>query len=188
MIEILKQPWHWIISGTIIGLTVPALLLIGNKRLGVSSFMRHVCAICFPRKVPLFQYDWKNELWNIFFVIGIFLGGFIANQFLSNPEPIKVAETTKLALAEYGITDYSKILPIELFNFENLFNLKGLFFFIVGGLLIGFGSRYASGCTSGHSIMGIANLQWPSLLATSFFMIGGIFCAKVILPMFFKLV
>lgn len=187
MIEILKQPWHWIISGTIIGLTVPTLLLIGNKRLGVSSFMRHICASCFPRKIPFFQYEWKKELWNIFFVIGIFLGGFIANQFLSNPEPIKVAEATKLALTEYGITDYSKILPIELFNFENLFNLKGLLFFVIGGLLIGFGSRYASGCTSGHSIMGIANLQWPSLLATCFFMIGGIFCAKVILPMFFKL-
>jgi uncharacterized membrane protein YedE/YeeE len=188
MIEFLRQPWHWLITGTIIGLIVPTLLLIGNKRLGVSSFMRHICAICFPRKITLFKYEWKKEMWNIFFVIGIFLGGLIANQFLSNPQPIQVAQTTKIALAEYGITDFSKILPIELFNFKNIFTIKGFFFFIIGGLFIGFGSRYASGCTSGHSIMGIANLQWPSVIATFFFMIGGILCAKVILPIFFKIV
>lgn len=188
MIEFVKQPWHWIVAGTIIGLIVPTLLLIGNKKLGVSSFMRHLCAICFPKKIPFFLYEWKKEVWNIFFVIGIFIGGFIATQFLSNPEPIQVAQATKEALEKYDIYDYSKILPVDLFNIENIFNLKGLFFFVIGGLMVGFGSRYAAGCTSGHSIMGVANLQWPSFVATCCFMVGGIFCANVILPLFFKMI
>ncbi|WP_136666707.1 YeeE/YedE family protein [Flavobacterium sp. H122] len=188
MIEIIKHPWHWAVAGTLIGLTVPALLLIGNKKLGVSSFMRHICAICFPKKIPFFLYEWKNEAWNLFFVAGIFLGGFIATQFLSNPEPIRVAEATKEALINYGITDFSSIMPIEIFSMENIFTLKGFFFFVVGGFMVGFGSRYASGCTSGHSIMGIANLQLPSLIATCCFMIGGIFSANVILPLLFKIV
>lgn len=188
MIEIIKQPWHWAIAGTMIGLTVPVLLLIGNKKLGISSFMRHCCAIWFPKKIPFFMYEWKKEMWNIFFVIGILLGGFIATQFLSNPEPIQVAQATKEALTNYGITDFSQIMPVQIFSLENIFTIKGLFFFIVGGFMVGFGSRYASGCTSGHSIMGIANLQWPSLVATCCFMIGGFFSANIILPLLFKIV
>jgi len=188
MIEIIKQPWHWLVAGTLIGLIVPALLLLGNKKLGISSSMRHICAICLPKKIPFFDYDWKSEIWNLFFVGGILLGGLLATQFLSNPSDIVVAEATKIALTEYGITDYSQIMPVQLFTFDNLFNLKGVMFFIIGGFMVGFGSRYASGCTSGHSIMGIANLQWPSLLATCCFMLGGFFSANVLLPLFFKLI
>lgn len=186
MIEIIKQPWHWLIAGTMIGLTVPILLLIGNKKLGISSSMRHLCAICIPRKIPFFTYDWKSEIWNLFFVGGILLGGVLATQFLSNPADIVVAEATKTSLAEYGITDYSQLMPVQLFSFENLFHLKGFVFFIFGGFMVGFGSRYASGCTSGHSIMGIANLQWPSVIATCFFMLGGFFSTNVLLPLLFK--
>ncbi|RXR16324.1 YeeE/YedE family protein [Flavobacterium amnicola] len=188
MIEIIKQPWHWLVAGTLIGLIVPLLLLIGNKKLGISSSLRHLCAICIPRKIPFFQYEWEKEIWSLFFVTGILLGGFVATQFLSDPNNIVVSEATKTTLAGYGITDFSQIMPVQLFTFDNLFNLKGLVFFVLGGFMVGFGSRYAAGCTSGHSIMGIANLQWPSLIATCCFMIGGFFSTNVLLPLFFKLI
>ncbi|MES2418114.1 MAG: YeeE/YedE thiosulfate transporter family protein [Bacteroidota bacterium] len=187
MLEIIKQPWHWAIAGALIGLTVPVLLLIDNKKFGISSTLRAICAMCVPAKIPFFNYQWKKEVWNLFFVLGILIGGFIATQFLSNPHAITIAESTKHSLAQFGITDFSKLMPVQIFDIENIFTLKGFFFFIVGGFLVGFGTRYAGGCTSGHSIMGIANLQIPSLIATCCFMIGGFFSANVLLPILFKL-
>ena len=186
MIELIKQPWHWAIAGIFIGLTVPTLLLIGNKKFGISSSLSHICAMCVPAKIPFFQYDWKKEVWNLYFVVGILVGGFIATQFLTNPNMIIVADSTKAALATFGITDYSKIMPVQIFSIENIFTLKGFFFFIVGGFLVGFGTRYAGGCTSGHSIMGLSNLQLPSLIATCCFMVGGFFSTNVLLPLVFK--
>lgn len=186
MLELIKQPWHWAVAGTLIGLIVPTLLLIGNKKLGVSSSMRHLCAICIPKNIPFFKYDWKKEIWNLFFVVGILLGGFIAAQFLTNPNEIVIADSTKEILAGYGITDFSQMMPTQIFSVENIFTLRGFFFFVVGGFLVGFGSRYAGGCTSGHSIMGLATFQLPSLIATCCFMIGGFFTANVILPIIFK--
>ena len=186
MLELIKQPWHWAVAGTLIGLIVPVLLLIGNKKLGVSSSMRHLCAICIPKNIPFFKYDWKKEIWNLFFVVGILLGGFIAAQFLTNPNEIVIAETTKDTLVQYGITDFSQMMPTQIFSVENIFTLRGFFFFVVGGFLVGFGSRYAGGCTSGHSIMGLATFPLPSLIATCCFMISGFFTANVILPIIFK--
>jgi uncharacterized protein len=187
LIELIKQPWHWAVAGTLIGLTVPTLLLLGNKKFGISSSLRHICAICLPAKIPFFKYEWKKETWNLIFVVGVLLGGFIASQFLTNPNEIVVAEATKNTLASYGITDYSELLPKQIFTLENMFTFKGLFFFVIGGFLVGFGTRYAGGCTSGHAIMGLSNLQWPSLVATCCFMVGGFFSANVILPFIFKL-
>lgn len=188
MFEFITQPWHWSVAGIMIGLTVPTLLLIGNKKLGISSSLRHVCASCMPANIPFFKYDWKKEIWNLLFVAGIFLGGFIATQFLSNPNDIVVAESTQATLANYGITDYSQLMPAQIFSVENIFTLKGLFFFVIGGFLVGFGTRYAGGCTSGHVIMGLSNLQVPSLIATVFFMLGGFLSANVILPLIFKII
>ncbi|WP_154858352.1 YeeE/YedE family protein [Cyclobacterium xiamenense] len=182
MIEWIKQPWPWYVAGPLIGLTVPVLLIIGNKSFGISSSLRHACAACIPAKIPFFQYDWKKENWNLVFVLGVFLGGGIASLFLSNPEAIVVAESTQQDLAQLGITDFRSLLPADIFSWSNLFTLKGLFFFVIGGFLVGFGTRYAGGCTSGHAIMGISNLQWPSMVATMFFMLGGFAMTHLILP------
>ena len=187
MIEILKQPWPWYISGPLIGLTVPLLLILGNKSFGISSSLRHVCAACVPANIPFFQYDWKKESWNLFFVTGILIGGFVVANFLANPNPVEINPKLAGELAGYGITDYNSLVPSQLFNWQNLFSLKGFVMMVGGGFLVGFGTRYAGGCTSGHAIMGLSTLQWPSLVATCCFMAGGFIMANFILPFILSL-
>jgi uncharacterized protein len=182
MYELITQPWPWYVAGPLIGLTVPALLILGNKSFGISSSMRHVCAACLPANISFFKYDWKKEIWNLAFVLGIFIGGIIAVTGLSNPNDIVVADALKTELAGYGITDYSALVPADVFSWEQLATLKGFIMVILGGFIVGFGTRYAGGCTSGHAIMGLSTLQWPSLVATCCFMIGGILSANFILP------
>lgn len=182
MLEIIRQPWPWYVAGPLIGLTVPALLLLGNKSFGISSSMRHVCAACVPANIKFFKYNWKSEIWNLVFVLGILVGGFISTQFLSNPNPIVINENLRAELSTYGIDQISESLPIQIFSWTSLLSLRGFIMMVFGGFMIGFGSRYAGGCTSGHAIMGLSNLQWPSLVATCCFMIGGFFMANVILP------
>ncbi len=154
MFDLIREPWPWYIAGVLIGLTVPALLLLGNKSFGVSSSLRHICAACLPAGIPFFQYNWRKEVWNLFFVAGIALGGFIATQWLNNPGPVHVAEPTVQALQNLGVTVDGNLMPVSIFSFSNLFTIEGLVFFVIGGFLIGFGTRYAGGCTSGHAIMG----------------------------------
>ncbi|OLY93509.1 hypothetical protein SAMN05444008_10887 [Cnuella takakiae] len=187
MIEWLRQPWPWYVAGPLIGLTVPALLLLGNKHFGISANLRHVCAACLPAKIPFFQYNWRREVWNFFFVGGIFTGAIIATLLLASPDPVVVHPNLANELAGYGITNYDNLLPNQLFNLESLLTLRGFIIMIVGGFLVGFGTRYAGGCTSGHAIMGISNLQWPSVVATCCFMAGGFFMANVVLPWVMRL-
>lgn len=187
MLDFLRQPWPWYVAGPLIGLTVPALLFLGNKSFGISSSLRHVCAACMPAKIPFFQYDWKKEIWNLFFVAGILIGGIIASQLLTNPEPIQVNAKLATELGGYGITNYNSIIPVDVFSWSELLTPRGIFMMIIGGFLVGFGTRYAGGCTSGHAIMGLSNLQWPSLVATCCFMAGGFLMANVILPIILKM-
>lgn len=183
MLDIIKEPWPWYVAGPLIGLTVPALLILGNKSFGISSSLRHICAACIPSNISFFRYDWKKEVWNLFFVFGIFLGGAIAARFLINPGEISVHPSLRTELAAYGITDYSNLVPVQLMNFASLLTFRGFFSMVIGGFLVGFGTRYAGGCTSGHAIMGLSNLQWPSLVATVCFMAGGFLMANIILPL-----
>lgn len=178
----LSQPWPWYVAGPLIGLTVPTLLIIGNKSFGISSSLRHICAACMPAKIPFFQYDWKKETWNLVFVLGILLGGVFASTFLANPMPVNMHPALVNELAQYQIYPTEKLLPESLFSWSALFTVKGFVMMVVGGFLVGFGTRYAGGCTSGHSIMGLSTLQWPSLVATICFMIGGFIMANLILP------
>ncbi|GHE34046.1 YeeE/YedE family protein [Sphingobacterium griseoflavum] len=187
MIALLKEPWPWYIAGPLIGLTVPILLLIGNKSFGISSSLRHICASCIPADIPFFKYDWKKEVWNLFFVLGIFLGGAIAVRLFPNEAPVTVNPKLMQELAGYGINDYSNLVPMDLMNWSSLFTVKGVILMVVGGFFVGFGTRYAGGCTSGHAIMGLSNLQWPSLIATISFMIGGFAMANLILPFILSL-
>jgi uncharacterized membrane protein YedE/YeeE len=184
--EFLQQPWHWSVAGILIGLTVPILYLIGNKPFGISSSFRHICAACLP-KTPFFDYDWKKESWNLFFVFGIFLGGVVGSTLLANPNPIKIATSTQQQLSALGVQQFSQLVPTDIFSFSGLLTIKGFILIVVGGFLVGFGTRYAGGCTSGHSITGISNFQLSSLIATICFMAGGFFVTWLVLPLIFKL-
>src|SRR6478672_773602 len=146
--EILRQSLPWYIAGPLIGLMVPTLLILGNKAFGVSSSLRHICAACMPAKIPFFSYDWKKETWNLFFVAGILIGGLIAGTLLFNPQPLQINPKLVAELSGYGITDTHSLLPKQIFNWQTLFTLKGLSLIVLGGFLVGFGTRYAGGCTS----------------------------------------
>ncbi|MCU7375706.1 YeeE/YedE family protein [Paucibacter sp. O1-1] len=159
-----------------IRLTVPALLILGNKSFGISSSLRHVCAICVPGDIPFFQYDWKKELWNMFFVLGIFFGGVVAATFLVNPEPMQL-EPYAAKRAQYvcGITDFSSLVPIDLVSWDKLLTLRGFMMMVGGGFLARVLVR-ATACADARAvmaIMGLSTLQWPSLVATVSFMAGG---------------
>jgi uncharacterized membrane protein YedE/YeeE len=187
MLDILKNPWPWYVAGPLIGLTVPVLLIIGNKAFGISSSLRHICAACFPANIPFFKYEWTKEVWNLFFVGGILIGGFLAASLLANPNPVQIHPDLASELSTYGITNFESMVPVDVFNWSALLTLKGFIIMVIGGFLIGFGTRYAGGCTSGHAIMGLSTLQWPSLIATCCFMVGGIIMANFILPVILSL-
>ena len=187
MLELIKQPWAWYVAGPLIGLTVPALLIIGNKTFGVSSSLRHICASCMPANIPFFKYNWKKEIWNLVFVLGILLGGVVAMSILANPNPVVVNPNLATELSTYGITNFNNLVPLDIMNWSSLFTLKGFFLMVVGGFLVGFGTRYAGGCTSGHAIMGISTLQIPSIIATTSFMVGGFIMANLFLPLILSL-
>lgn len=187
LIKFISQPWPWYVAGPLIGLTVPTLLLIGNKSFGISSSLRHICAACMPGDISFFKYDWRKEIWNLVFVLGVFFGGIIATNLLENPNEFVLSEATITDLRALGIQDFSGLMPADLFSVHVLFSLKGFIFFVLGGFMVGFGTRWAGGCTSGHAIMGLSTLQVPSLIATSCFMIGGFTMTYIIMPYIFKL-
>ncbi|HLZ17239.1 MAG TPA: YeeE/YedE thiosulfate transporter family protein [Cyclobacteriaceae bacterium] len=180
--DLLYRPWPWFVAGPIIGLTVPLLLWIGNKRLGISSTLRHICAACLPANVPLFNYDWKKEIWSLFFAGGLFIGGWIGGWIFANPNPVAISPSTVEYFSGFGITRQTGLMPSSIFDWDLLLSLKGFLVMVGGGFLVGFGTRYAQGCTSGHGILGLSALQWPSLVATASFFLGGISFAHLVLP------
>lgn len=183
MIEFISQPWPWYVSGPAIAL-VMGLLLLAGKTFGVSDTLRTTCAIGGAGKVnEFFDIDWKGQLWNIVFVLGAIIGGFIASTILQQPEAIALAPSTVDKLQEFGIQNPGEnFLPEKFFSWEGLMTLPGFILMVVGGFLIGFGARYAGGCTSGHAITGLSNLQIPSLIAVIGFFIGGLLMTYFILP------
>lgn len=189
LIELLRQPWPWYVAGPLIGLTVPLLLLLGNRAFGISSSLRHLCAAALPgRKPELFRYDWRRVGgWNLMFALGIVLGGLLAGTLLANPEPLAVAASTRADLEGLGVTVDGAYVPAGLFSLAGLLTVKGLLLMVGGGFLIGFGTRWAAGCTSGHAITGLANLQLPSLIAVIGFFAGGLAMTHLLLPLLLRL-
>ena len=183
MIEFLSQPWPWWVAGPLIGLIVPMLLKAGAE-FGLSENLRHVCAATLPR-AEFFRYDWKKKgLWNLTLALGVILGGFVAGTFLANPEPtVAISAATTADLQALGVTDFEGLVPSEYISWSGLATLPGFIMIVVGGFLVGFGARYAGGCTSGHAISGLANLQLPSLVAVIGFFVGGLAATWFILPL-----
>jgi uncharacterized membrane protein YedE/YeeE len=184
MVELLTEPWPWYIGGPLIGLVVPLLLYVGNKSFGVSSSFRHICAACLPVGISYFEYDWKKVGgWNLLFIAGTVIGAFLAGYIFDNPEPVQISGDTVTALQSLGVENFNGLVPVDLFNWQNLLTAQGVVLMIVGGFLIGFGTRYAGGCTSGHAITGLANLQPASLIAVIGFFIGGLISTYFLLPL-----
>lgn len=180
-----EAPWPWYIGGPAIGLFAPLLLFVGNRMFGVSSNLRHMCSILFPSRIEYFRYNWKQiGQWNLLFALGIAIGGLLASQW-GGPHSIEIADFTKLALANLGLYDLSGLAPPEIFSWSALVTLKGFVCVILGGFLVGFGTAYAGGCTSGHAISGLANLELPSLVAVVSFFVGGMIATYFILPLIF---
>ena len=181
MIDFISQPWPWYVAGPLIGIVVPALFMIGGKQFGLSENLRHVCAML-PGRTEFFNYDWKNGAWNLTLIAGIIIGGFIGSTFLGNPDPVAISDATKSDLALLGVTQFDGLLPSDIFSWEGLASVPGLIMIVLGGFLVGFGARYAGGCTSGHAISGLADLQLPSLVAVIGFFAGGLIATFFLLP------
>jgi uncharacterized membrane protein YedE/YeeE len=188
MIEVLSQAWPWYVSGPLIALVMALLLFVG-KSFGVSDTLRTTCAIGGAGVLSeFFDFDWKKQIWNLVFVAGTIIGGFIASTWLQQPDPIPLAQDTVAKLQELGIENPGEnYLPEEIFSWEGLFTLRGFIMLVIGGFLIGFGARYAGGCTSGHAISGLSNLQLPSLIAVIGFFIGGLIMTYFLLPVILTL-
>lgn len=187
MLDLLLGPWHWSLSGMLIALVMFTLLYTG-KEFGVSSNLRTMCTIAGADKYSsFFKIDWKAQRWNLLFIIGAVIGGFIASTLLANPNPVAISSATENWLATLNIEAPSTgkqnngFVPKEIFSPSNLLSAN-FYFLLLGGFLIGFGTRWAGGCTSGHAISGLSNLQIPSLIAVIGFFIGGLLMTWFILP------
>ena len=164
---------------------VPVLFVAANKQFGLSSNLTHICAIVAPGKSDLLNYDWKRiGLWNLTSALGLILGGYVAVSLMSHPDQVVgISEATRMDLGALGITDFRGLVPREIFSFKSLASGRGLIMIVGGGFLVGFGSRYAEGCTSGHGITGLSNLEIPSLMAVLGFFAGGFICTFLLLPL-----
>jgi uncharacterized protein len=184
--DYITHTWHWAISGFLIGLIMLILIYFG-KAFGMSSNLRSLCAMTgVGKKVPFFDWDWKSQRWNLAVVLGAMIGGYVAIHFLSDPSNVTLNPKTVEQLAAMHIdAPNGKVLPDALFGNQIFQSPKMILILIVGGILIGFGSRYAGGCTSGHAISGMSNLQLPSLKAVIGFFVGGLIMANFILPLIF---
>lgn len=182
--DILFQPMPWYVAGPIIGLTVPLLLIMGGKMFGVSANLRHACAACNFGNVEFFNYDWKEAgWWNLTFLAGSVIGGFLGGYVFANPEPIDLAASTITDLQALGIQNFDGLVPTDLISWEALGTPTGLIVLVLGGFMVGFGARYAGGCTSGHAISGLSDLQLASLTAVIGFFIGGLIMTYFIYPL-----
>lgn len=187
MLELIKQPWPWYTSGAMIAFIMVLLIYFG-KSFGVSSNLRTMCTIAGAGKnVKFFDFDWKNQKWNLLFLIGSILGGVMASTILKSDQPLQLSEATVQDLKSLGITFDGELNPSDIFGADFALSFKGFIILLIGGLLVGFGARYAGGCTSGHAISGLSNLQLPSLLAVVGFFAGGLLMTYLLLPLIFTI-
>lgn len=184
--EWIFEPWPWYVSGPLIAFTMFLLIFIG-KQFGMSSNLRTMCTMCgADSKVDFFDFDWKSQRWNLIVVAGAIIGGFIGANLLSNDLSVAINPDTVSILEDLGFNSAGEAyLPTEIYSWEAVGGIKALIILLVGGILIGFGARYAGGCTSGHAISGLSNLQLPSLIAVIGFFIGGLVMVHLLFPLIF---
>lgn len=185
-VNLLSEPWPWYIAGPLMGLMVPLLLWIGNRTFGISSSLMHVCAATTAGDCEFLHYDWKKDgAWSLTFAAGVILGGVLCGTVLADSERFVIASSTQADLEAIGFSDFDTIAPPEIFSWEALGTVAGFITLVAGGFLVGFGARYANGCTSGHAVFGLSNFQLSSLVAVLGFFAGGMFSTFLVLPWLF---
>lgn len=184
--DFILQPWPWYVAGPMISLVMFLLFYLG-KTFGVSTNLETICAMSGAGKLlDYFKFDWKKNSWNLFFVLGSIIGGFIAYQYLTPDETVAISAQTVQDLSELGIQNAgAKYMPDEIFSVDTMLTVKGFLILLIAGALVGFGARYAGGCTSGHAIVGLSNMELPSLISVIGFFIGGLLMTWVVLPLIF---
>jgi uncharacterized membrane protein YedE/YeeE len=173
------MPWY--VAGPIIGFMVPMMLMIGNRSFGVSSNLRHLCAISQPKwqNVDFFNYNWKEQTWSLMFAGGAILGGFLAGYLWANPEPVALSAAALEMFREWGASPVAnELVPDAMFAL----NPPNIVLLFIGGVFVGFGTRYANGCTSGHAITGLSTLQPESLIAVIGIFGGGAAASWLLTP------
>lgn len=182
----IMEPWPWYVSGSLMAIVLFTLLYAG-KTFGLSSNLRTMCTIAGAGKTTeFFRIDWKKQQWNLLVMVGVVLGGFIGSQYLSHSHAVDISEKTVDKLEGFGFENAGDTyLPAEIFGPGNMGDLSVVLILLIGGLLVGFGARYAGGCTSGHAITGLSNLQLPSLIAVIGFFIGGLTMVHLVFPLIF---
>ncbi len=185
LLDWLSQPWPWYVAGPLITLVMFLLLFQGNN-LGISSNLRTMCSVLGAGKTcDFFLFDWKSQWWNLVFLLGLIIGGYIASNYLYNEHDIALSQDTIAMLKQYGFTNPGEgFVPEHIFSWDGMLTFRGFVFMVAGGFLVGFGTRYAGGCTSGHAISGLSNLQLPSLIAVIGFFIGGLISVHFFFPIF----
>jgi len=179
---LLTQPWPWYVAGPLIGLIVPFVYLYAGRKWGISSTFRDVCAATIPSGIEYFVYPWRERGgWRLTMALGLMAGGFIGG--ITRSADVAISEATRADLSTLGLTDFSGLVPAELFSWEALATVPGAILIVGGGFLVGFGSRYANGCTSGHAISGLAALRLTSLVAVVGFFVGGLVTTHLLLPL-----
>lgn len=184
--EQIYEPWSWYVAGPMITLVMFLLIYLGGK-FGMSSNLRTICAMAGADRISdYFRFDWQRDIWNLVVIIGAGIGGYIAYHYLSPDLSIELADHTVQELQKLGFSNPgSEYLPPEIFDLSGSQSGRNIILLFFGGLLVGFGARYAGGCTSGHAISGLSNLQWPSLIAVIGFFIGGLVMVHLLLPLIF---
>lgn len=183
--DFFMQSWSWWFSGLVISFVMFFLLYFG-KSFGFSANLRTICSAAGAgSQVSFFNFNWKAQIWNLVFLVGAIIGGFISGTVLNNGDKPDISENTIQDLKELGFSEPASIQPPELFDWDNVLTLKGFLILAFGGLLVGFGSRYAGGCTSGHAISGLSDLQVPSMIAVVGFFIGGLLMTHILFPIIF---
>lgn len=188
LMEMIREPWPWYVAGPMLALVMFGLVYF-DRTFGFSSNLRTMCTLAGAGKVAdFFRFDWRAQKWNLMFLAGTILGGFLSYQYLMDNQKIELSDGARRSLSsDLGFDDVAlQYLPQEIFSTEAMSSPSGIIILLLGGLLVGFGARYAGGCTSGHAITGLSNLQWPSLIAVIGFFIGGLIMTFFGLPLIFN--
>ena len=181
LIQAIQGSWPWYVSGPIVGAMVPLMILVGSRSFGISQNLEHLCAITQPQfiRVSFFKYDWKTSAWSLVFATGVLLGGFLAANVLPNPIPPQLSVEAQQLFFSWGLSEITLYNPAEVFGLSS-YNITLL---LLGGVFIGFGTRYAGGCTSGHAITGLSTLQPQSLIAVIGIFSGGLLASQYLVPL-----